>query len=115
MAINAATDMPDEAWAFVEFMTNEENLKFRAIQGGYIPSRRSLLDDPDVEEATPIVRLAKEILLDNATSRPVTEFYGDMSLEMQEQFNAALTGDVSPQQAAKTLQQSLSSIMEQAE
>jgi multiple sugar transport system substrate-binding protein len=115
MAINAATDMPDEAWAFVQFMTSEENLKFRALQGSYIPTRRPLLDDPDVIEATPIIGLAKEILLDNATSRPVTEFYGDMSLEMAEQFNAALKGDVSPQQAVNTLQKSLNSIMEQAE
>ena len=115
MAINAQTDMPDEAWEFVQFMTSEENLKFRSIQGGYIPGRSSLLDDPEVEEANPIVALAKEILLDNATSRPVTQFYGDMSLEMAEQFNAALKGDVSPQQAVKSLQQSLSSIMEQAE
>jgi multiple sugar transport system substrate-binding protein len=115
MAINAATDMPDEAWAFVQFMTSVENLKFRAIQGGYIPGRSTLLDDPDVEEANPIVGLAKEILLDNATSRPVTEYYGDMSLEMAEQFNAALKGDVSPQQAANTLQKSLQSIMQQAQ
>lgn len=115
MAINAATDMPDEAWEFVQFMTNEENLKYRAIQGGYIPGRSSLLNDPEVDEANPIVGLAKEILLDNATSRPVTQYYGDMSLEMAEQFNAALKGDVSPQQAVKTLQESLSSIMEQAE
>lgn len=115
MAINAATDMPDEAWEFVQFMTNEENLKYRAIEGGYIPGRSSLLNDPEVDEANPIVGLAKEILLDNATSRPVTQFYGDMSLEMAEQFNAALKGDVSPQQAVKTLQESLSSIMEQAE
>ena len=68
-----------------------------------------------MEEATPIIGLAKEILLDNATSRPVTEYYGDMSLEMAEQFNSALKGDVSPQQAVKTLQKSLSNIMEQAE
>jgi multiple sugar transport system substrate-binding protein len=115
MAINAATDMPDEAWEFVQFVTNEENLKFRAIEGGYIPGRSSLLDDPEVDEANPIVGLAKEILLDNATSRPVTQYYGDMSLEMAEQFNATLKGDVSPQQAVKTLQESLSSIMEQAE
>jgi trehalose/maltose transport system substrate-binding protein len=115
MAINAQTDMPDEAWAFAQFMTDEENLKYRAIEGGYIPGRSSLLDDPEVEEANPIVGLAKEILLDNATSRPVTEYYGDMSLEMAEQFNATLKGDVSPQQAVKTLQKSLSNIMEQAE
>jgi multiple sugar transport system substrate-binding protein len=96
-------------------MTSEENLKFRAIEGGYIPGRSTLLDDPEVEEANPIVGLAQEILLDNATSRPVTEYYGDMSLEMAEQFNAALKGDVSPQQAANTLQKSLQSIMQQAE
>ena len=115
MAINAQTDMPDEAWAFAQFMTDEENLKYRAIEGGYIPGRSSLLDDPEVEKANPIVGLAKEILLDNATSRPVTEYYGDMSLEMAEQFNTTLKGDVSPQQAVKTLQKSLSNIMEQAE
>jgi multiple sugar transport system substrate-binding protein len=115
MAINAATDMPDEAWEFVQFMTSEESFKFRAIEGGYISARKSILDDPEVQEANPIIKLAKDILLDNATSRPVTEFYGDMSLEMQEQFNAALTGDVSPEQAVKTLQESLSSIMQQAD
>jgi multiple sugar transport system substrate-binding protein len=38
-----------------------------------------------------------------------------MSLEMQEQFNAALKGEVSPQQAVETLQKSLSSIMQQAD
>jgi multiple sugar transport system substrate-binding protein len=115
MAINAQTDMPDEAWAFAQFMTSEESLKWRAIEGGYIPARKPLLDDPEVIEATPIIGLAKEILLDNATSRPVTQFYGDMSLEMQEQFNAALKGEVSPQQAVETLQKSLSSIMQQAD
>jgi multiple sugar transport system substrate-binding protein len=114
-AINAATDMPDEAWAFIEFMTSEENLKWRSVNGGFIPSRRSLLEDPEVQEATPVVGLAKEVLLDNATPRPVTEFYGDMSLEMQEQFNNVLTGDTSPQEAAETLQKDLSSIMQQAD
>ena len=115
MAINAQTDMPEEAWAFAQFMTSEESLKFRAIEGSYIPTRKPLLDDPEVIDATPIIGLAKEILLDNATSRPVTQFYGDMSLEMAEQFNSALKGDVSPQQAVETLQKSLSSIMEQAD
>jgi multiple sugar transport system substrate-binding protein len=115
MAINAATDMPDEAWEFVKFMTSEESFKFRAIEGGYISARKSILDDPEVQEANPIIKLAKDILLDNAQSRPVTQYYGDMSLEMQEQFNSALKGDVSPQQAVETLQKSLSSIMEQAD
>ena len=114
-AINAQTDMPDEAWEFVKFMSSYENLKFRAVNGGYISARKAILDDPEVQEAIPTVKLAKDVLLDYATSRPVTEFYGDMSLEMQSQFNDALTGDVSPQQAVETLQKNLSSIMQQTE
>jgi multiple sugar transport system substrate-binding protein len=113
--INAQTDMPDEAWEFVKFMSSFESFKYRAINGGYISARKAILDDPEVQEAIPTVKLGKDVLLDYATSRPVTEFYGDMSLEMQEQFNNALTGDTSPQQACESLQNSLTSIMEQAE
>ena len=113
--INAQTDMPDEAWEFVKFMTSYESFKYRAIEGGYISARKAILDDPAVQEAIPTVKLAKDVLLEYATSRPVTQYYGDMSLEMQEQFNNALTGDTSPQQAVETLQKNLSSIMQQAE
>src|ERR671911_741916 len=113
--INAQTDMPDEAWEFVKFMSSYESFKFRAINGGYISARKAILDDPEVQEAIPTVKLAKDVLLDYATSRPVTEYYGDMSLEMQSQFNDALTGDVSPQQAVQTLQKNLAAIMKQAD
>jgi multiple sugar transport system substrate-binding protein len=113
--INAQTDMPDEAWEFVKFMSSFESFKYRAINGGYITARKAILDDPEVQKAIPTVKLAKDVLLDYATSRPVTQFYGDMSLEMQSQFNDALTGDVSPQQAVQTLQKNLTTIMEQAD
>jgi trehalose/maltose transport system substrate-binding protein len=68
-----------------------------------------------VLDALPGLRLQKDIILNNAKSRPVTEFYGDMSLELAEQFNNVLTGDTSPQEAVETLQKDLSSIMQQAE
>jgi ABC-type glycerol-3-phosphate transport system substrate-binding protein len=107
--------MPDEAWEFVKFMTSFESFKYRAINGGYISARKAILDDPEVQKAIPTVKLAKDVLLDYATSRPVTQFYGDMSLEMQSQFNDVLTGDVSPQQAVQTLQKNLTNIMKQAD
>jgi multiple sugar transport system substrate-binding protein len=113
--INAQTDMPDEAWEFVQFMTSFESFKWRAINGGYISARKAILDDPEVQKAIPTVKLAKDVLLDYATSRPVTQFYGDMSLEMQSQFNDTLTGDVTPQQAVQTLQKNLTNIMKQAD
>ncbi|MDP8925778.1 MAG: ABC transporter substrate-binding protein, partial [Actinomycetota bacterium] len=115
MSINANIDRVEEAWQFIEFMTSEDSLRQRTVIGGYMPSRQSLFSDQKVIEATPVVKLAQDILLGNGKSRPVTQYYGDMSLEMQEQFNAALKGEVSPQQAVKTLQQKLSNIMEQAD
>ena len=115
MSINANTDIDDDAWKFIEFMTSAQSQKERVIIGGYDPSREVLYDDPDIAEATPVVKLAKDVLINNVKSRPVTEFYGDMSIEMGEQFNAALKGDISPEEACKTLQTSLGQIMEEAQ
>jgi multiple sugar transport system substrate-binding protein len=115
MAIYANTEIEDDAWKFIEFMTSEQSQKERVIIGGYDPSRKALYSDPEVAEATPVVKLAKDVLLKNVKSRPVTEYYGDMSLEMSEQFNAVLKGDISPEEAVKTLQKSLGQIMEEAQ
>jgi len=115
MLINAQTDMQEEALKFAEFMTASEQEKELALSGARQPTIKSLYDDPELQEANPIIKLAKEVLIENAKSRPVTPYYGDMSVEMAEQFNNVLKGEISPQQGAETLQKSLSSIMEQAE
>jgi multiple sugar transport system substrate-binding protein len=114
MSIYANTEIEEDAWKFIEFMTSEESIKERVIIGGYDPSRKALYEDKEIAEATPVVALAKDVLLKNVKSRPVTEYYGDMSLEMAEQFNSALKGDISPEEAVKTLQKSMSQIMEEA-
>src|SRR5215213_72944 len=111
--VNAASDLQEEAVAFAKFMTATEQEKFLALDGGLRPTRKALYEDPDLIEASPVIELAKEIIFNNAKSRPVTEYYGDMSLELAEQFSNVVTGDTSPQQAAETLQQSLSDIMEE--
>jgi multiple sugar transport system substrate-binding protein len=113
--VNAATDLMEEAVTFAKFMTATEQEKFLALDGGLRPTRKVLYEDPELIEASPVIELAKEIIFNNAKSRPVTEYYGDMSLELAEQFNNVVTGDTSPQQAAETLQQSLGDIMQQAD
>ena len=52
----------------------------------------------------PVVALAKEAL-QHTRPRPVSPYYSDMSLEMAEQFNASLTGDMTPEEAARTLKE----------
>ena len=113
--VNAQSDLQEEAVSFAQFMTETEQEKLLATDGGLRPTRKALYEDPNVLEAIPGLELQKDIILNNSKSRPVTEFYGDMSLELAEQFNNVLTGDTSPQEAVETLQKELTSIMQQAD
>src|SRR5918998_327527 len=113
--INATSDKQEEAWEFIKFMSSEEQQKRNALEGARNPTRRSLYEDQEILNKIPVARLGKEAIIENAEPRPVSPVYSDMSLEMAEQFNAALGGDVSPEQAAQTLQNNLQQIAEEAQ
>lgn len=74
-----------------------------------------MYEDQEVLEKVPVARLGKEAIIENATPRPVSPYYSDISLELAEQFNAALAGEVPPEQAVKTLQSDLQSIVEEGQ
>jgi len=111
MLINAQTDMPDEAWEFVQWMTSEQAQKKRALDASLLPTRPSLYKDKEIKETLPVVVQGEEALK-NTQSRPVSPYYSDMSLEMQEQFNGVVKGDTSPEDAVASLQTSLEQIIE---
>ena len=111
MLINANSQKQDSAWEFVQWITAEEQQKWRAVQASLLPTRTALYDDQEIMQKIPVIRLGQEALK-NSRPRPVSPYYSDMSLKMAEQFNRALKGDVSPEQAVKTLQQELSAIVE---
>ena len=111
MLINATTDMPDEAWEFVQWITAEEQQKWRALKASLLPTRPTLYEDQEIRDTIPVIAQGEEALK-NARSRPVSPYYSDMSLEMQEQFNAVVSGDTSPEDAVATLQASLEQIVE---
>src|SRR5215207_860199 len=112
MLINANSQNQDSAWEFAQWMTAPEQMKFRAVEATILPTRKSLYEDQEILQNVPVIRLGKEALK-NTKPRPVSPYYSDMSLKMAEQFNWALKGDVSPEDAVKTLQEELSSIIEQ--
>src|SRR5215218_5176753 len=111
--VNAASEMQDEAWEFIQFMTSEPSMKYRAVKATLLPTLKSLYDDPEVVEAIPVIKLGKEAI-EHTKPRPVSPYYVDISLEMAEQFSDVVKGDTSPEEAAKTLKQSLEDIIEQA-
>ena len=111
MLINAQTDKPDEAWEFVQWMTSVQAQREYALDATRLPTRPELYEDQKIRDTLPVVVQGEEALK-NARSRPVSPYYSDMSLEMQEQFNSVVKGDTSPQDAVASLQQSLSQIIQ---
>jgi multiple sugar transport system substrate-binding protein len=112
--ISTSSKYPDAAWKFIEFLTASEQQKFRALEGAYLPTRSDLYDDTEIRDNVPVVALAKEAL-QHTRPRPVSPYYSDMSLEMQEQFNASLRGDTTPEEAARTLKSELENIIQQGQ
>jgi trehalose/maltose transport system substrate-binding protein len=90
-------------------MTAAKTQKERAVNNVLLPTRQALYQDPDVLKVEIIARA--KAALDKARTRPVHPRYSEMSTEMAEQFNLCLEGQVTPAQAAQTLQAQLSNIV----
>ena len=110
--INAASENQDAAWEFIRFMSAPEQQKYRAIEGSVIPTRQELLEDQEIQDTVPVIALGSDAI-QNTRPRPVSPYYSDMSLRMAEQFNSSLQGNVSPEDAVRTLQEELATIVEQ--
>jgi multiple sugar transport system substrate-binding protein len=112
--ISTSSKNPDAAWKFIEYLSAPEQQKFRATEGSYLPTRSRLYDDPEIQESVPVVVLAKTAL-QHTLPRPVSPYYSDMSLEMRDQFNASLKGEVSPEEAARTMKENLERLIQQGQ
>jgi multiple sugar transport system substrate-binding protein len=100
--INATSDKKEQAWEFIQFMTEESSQREFAVNGGYLPTRSAMYEDKQLLEKQPAVELAKEVTA-NARPRPTHPFYSDMSLALSKAFNACLKGTASPSSTVSDL------------
>jgi multiple sugar transport system substrate-binding protein len=112
--ISASSQNPEAAWKFIEFLSASEQQRFRAIEGSFLPTRSALYDDPEIQDTVPVVALAKQAL-QHTLPRPVSPYYSDMALEIQDQFNVSLKGEVPPEEAARALKGELEDIIQQGQ
>src|SRR5215217_1473779 len=111
MLISASSEMQDEAWEFVQFMTSEESQKIQTLSASTLPTLNALYEDREIRKEVPVITLGKEALR-NARPRPISPYYSQMSRSMAEQFNKVLTGATPPEEAVETLQSDLQQIIE---
>lgn len=108
--INAKSGRQDAAWKLAQFMSAPAQQKVWAAEGGYMPTRPSVFDDPEVIKAQPVLKLAKAAA-QHTTTPPTSPNYSDMSLAMAQAFNESLRGAASPEQTAERLQAKLERIV----
>lgn len=110
MTINKNSKHKDAAWTFIQFMTGEEGMKIQALEGSKLPARLALYDDKDIQAKNPAF---KDIFagLKNVKPRPVSPYYPQMSDSMQINFQKALTGSLTAEQAIQNVEKELNNII----
>jgi len=110
LMINAATPNVDAAWTFARFASSAQAQRQRAIEGGYMPTRRALYQDEQVGEQVPIVAQAADIF-EETRNRPASPFYPEVSERIADVFNRVLQGELDGAAAVTRLQAELTAVV----
>ena len=110
VAVSIYTRHPDEAFEFLAFITGERSLKLRAIEGAYLPTRKSTYEDPEVLEANPHFARFFEVFR-NTRNRPRSPHYPRASDVIQENVHGALAGELDSRSAARAIVSKLGEIL----
>ena len=107
LAISAYSSHKQEALAFIQYLTDEQNERSMFIQGGFPPVRTELYDDREqlasypqsYQHLMPVLQKA----INNANPRPAVTTYEQASQAIFGQVEQALQGHESPRQAIATM------------
>ncbi|WP_152532153.1 extracellular solute-binding protein [Leptolyngbya sp. Heron Island J] len=99
IAQNAAH--PDTAWEAIKYFTSEAAQKQFVLASGFLPSRSSLFQDPDIVAKYPQMPLLLNYLENSSTFRPFIKEYGAASEILQTALGDVLSG----QRTAETAMQ----------
>jgi multiple sugar transport system substrate-binding protein len=87
--ISAYSQHPDEAWAFIEFLSSQAMQKKFAREAGMAPSRQALFSDAELLKSMP--QLSNHFaVLQSAIARPRSPVYPAISHLLQRYFSRAL-------------------------
>ncbi len=113
LGISKYSEHPDEAAAFVKWITSREAQKRRAIEAGLLATRVELYDDAEIAEEIPFFPAMKDVFL-NASPRPSTvtgEDYNEVSTIFFQTAHKALTGQKSAADALAETEEKLNDLL----
>jgi trehalose/maltose transport system substrate-binding protein len=92
LAVSKYSKAQDAAVEFVRYMTSEDVVKFRAVNGTYVPLYPSVADDPDVQKNQPFLKNLSDVQRVVRPSNALAGNYNQGSTIMFQAFNQILNG-----------------------
>jgi multiple sugar transport system substrate-binding protein len=100
-----------EALEAVKILTGQDMQRQRFLEGGFLPARPAVFDDPEIQKKYPYAKSA-QASFEALKPRPVTPFYPQMSADaIQPAFGQAMAQQIKPEQAIKQMADKMRAIM----
>ena len=104
-------DMQDAVLAHSGMVLARLHLEVPFLDGGFLPARPAVFDDPDIQKKYPYAKSA-QASFENLKPRPVTPFYPQMSADaIQPAFGQAMAQQLKPDQAMKQMADKMRQIL----
>lgn len=103
LSVTSGSKHVDESWKYIEYLSSKETQKKYAKNA--LPIWKSLYNDKAVVDTNPAVVEASKVQYENLENRPRVPWYGELSTELQVAVQKALLGDISPEEALKSVQE----------
>jgi multiple sugar transport system substrate-binding protein len=111
LAISAYSQNPEGALAFANFATSPEAQVIQASKASLPAVLTQVYDDPQVQKALPFASELRQAV-GQAKPRPVSPVYPQISEAIYNNVFAALQGDMSPDEAASTMNDEIQEALE---
>ncbi|MBA3405172.1 MAG: ABC transporter substrate-binding protein [Gemmatimonadaceae bacterium] len=112
LAINRYSESPAAAYRLIAYLTAPEQMIERAQAVGQYPTRPALYDDTRLAAVRGIPLQQARRAIENATPRPVTPIYSEMSEILQIELHRALVRQAEPQAALDAAAKRIEALIE---
>jgi multiple sugar transport system substrate-binding protein len=111
LGISAYSENPEGSLAFINFATSPEQQVLMVTKASLPPVTSAVYDDPEAKKALPFAAELRDAVA-QAEPRPVTPVYPQISEAIYTNVYAALQGDMSPDEAATTMNEEIQEALE---
>jgi len=109
LVINKNTKYPKQSWELVQYLTSAKTMTARALISGDPPARTDAYT-PALLQKAPWFKQEETVYAD-ATPRPVTPLYPQISAQIQEALSATYSGQLTPTKALDQAQKAVEAIV----